>query len=218
MDSLPADIRQELVTSAAVIDRHAVTMHRLRAAVPPEPLVATLRERWRAAGTPFVESRIGPWTVLSTREVDGVRTIQLRAVPSGTEGVASRWQPAREVSAERPVTVAVSDAIGRWLPPGTRVLRHLVHGDPGRDAATLVAVVPDTPDVTAAVLRERARAEGFGEDERLGLPAGRAAWYRGGAHAGGAALAFRRDRQEMVATVAVHPEGTALVLHWGSAR
>ena len=206
MDSLPADIRQELVTSAAVIDRHAVTMHRLRAAVPPEPLVATLRERWRAAGTPFVESRIGPWTVLSTREVDGVRTIQLRAVPSGTEGVASRWQPAREVSAERPVTVAVSDAIGRWLPPGTRVLRHLV------------PVVPDTPDVTAAVLRERARAEGFGEDERLGLPAGRAAWYRGGAHAGGAALAFRRDRQEMVATVAVHPEGTALVLHWGSAR
>jgi hypothetical protein len=219
MEMLPAEVRHELVTTAAVLDRHAVTMHRLRSAEPPETLAATLRERWRATGAPFVESRVGPWTVLSTRDAAGIRTIQLRATASGTEGVSSHWQVAPVDPARGPQvsTAAASDA-ERWLPPGTRVLRRLVHGDPGRDALTLVGLAAGGPEATAAALRDRVRADGFDEDLRLGLPAGRAAWYRGGPDAGGAALAFRRGRDELVVTLAAHADGTALVLHWGSSR
>lgn len=219
MDMLPAEFRHELVTTAAVLDRHAVTMHRLHAAAPPETLVATLRERWRATGAPFVESKVGPWTVLSTRDAEGIRTIQLRATASGTEGVASYWQAAPiDPAGGATASTGTATDVERWLPPGTRVLRRLVHGDPGRDALTLVGVVPAGPTAAASVLRDRIRADGFDEDARLGLPAGRAAWYRGGPDTGGAALAFRRGRDELVATVAAHPDGAALVLHWGSAR
>jgi hypothetical protein len=216
LDALPVELNTELVMAAALLDRHAVTTHRFRAAERPEVLADAMRERWRTEGRTFVESRHADWTLLSVREPQGVRTVQLRAAPWGTEGLASSWVPANGEGAERIHTVSVPPVL-RWLSDDARVIRHLSHRDTGRDGATVVAVLPATPQIAATRLRERASAEGYGADPGLGLPAGRAAWYRGGG-ASGEALAFRRGREEVVATVAPHPEGAAVVLHWGMAR
>lgn len=216
MDALPVDLKQELVMAAALLDQHAVTTHRFRAAERPEVLADAMRERWRAEGRTYVESRHADWTLLSVRERQGVRTVQLRAAQWGTEGLASWWSPAPGQAAESVSAESVPPVL-RWLSDDARVIRHLTHRDTGRDGATVVAVLPATPQIAAMRLRERAGADGYGVDPGLGLPAGRAAWYRGGG-ASGEALAFRRGREEVVATVAPHPEGTAVVLHWGVAR
>ena len=219
MDALPADVRQELVMAAAVIDGHAVTTHRFRSAAPPGPLADTLRERWRSEGRVVVESRSGDWTVLSVRGADGVRTLQLRPTAGGSEGLVSTWRRA----ASNEAAAATEDAapgmpFARWLPEDARVIRQVRHRDPGRDAATVVALVAGVPGDAAARLRREAATSGFVADPALAGPAGRAAWYRGGPQAGGEALAFRRGGEEVVATVAMHERGTALVLHWGAPR
>ena len=216
MDALPVDLKPELVMAAALLDQHAVTTHRFRAAERPEVLADAMRERWRAEGRAYVESRHADWMLLSVRERQGVRTVQLRAAQWGTEGLASWWGPAPEQGAGRLDGVKVPPVL-RWLSDDARVIRHLAHRDAGRDGATVVAVLPATPQVAASRLRERARADGYGADPGLGLSAGQAAWYRGGGSSG-EALAFRRGREEVVATVAPHPEGAAVVLHWGVAR
>ncbi|RPH42405.1 MAG: hypothetical protein EHM87_16875 [Burkholderiales bacterium] len=219
MDALPADVRQELVMVAAAFDGHAVTTHRFRSPAPPAPLADTLRERWRAEGLAVVESRSADWTVLSVRGPDGMRTVQFRPTASGTEGLVSTWR--RAASNEPSSGAGAAQTVGglaRWLPDDARVLRQIDHGDPGRQAATLVALVPGAPQDAASRLRRMAAASGFVDDPGFGGPAGRAAWYRGGPHASGEALAFRRGGEALVATVAVHDHGTAVVLHWGAPR
>jgi hypothetical protein len=219
MDALPADVRQELVMVAAAFDGHAVTTHRFRSPSPPAPLADALRERWRSEGLTVVESRSGDWTVLSVRGPDAMRTVQFRPTSAGTEGLASSW---RRAASNDPAAgdgaAQAGTRLVRWLPGDARVLRQVSHRDPGRDAATLVAVVPGAPQEAASRLRRQAAASGFVDDPTFGGPAGRAAWYRGGPHAAGEALAFRRGGEELVATVAAHERGTAVVLHWGAPR
>jgi hypothetical protein len=218
VDALPAEIRQELVMSTAARDGHAVTTYRLKAAERPEPLLETMRARWRAQGVPFVESRQGDWTILSVRDAGGYRTVQLRATGSGTEGLSSRWhRPAdRPAAANDPVDVPAV-APQRWLPAQSTVLRRIAHRDPGRDAATVVAVVPERPAQVARELHREAARDGFVVDPAVGMPAQGAAWYRG-TDGVGRAIAWRRGREEVVATLDAHRDGTAVVMHWGAAR
>jgi hypothetical protein len=219
VDALPAEVRQELVMSTAELDGHAVTTHRLRAASRPEPLLDAMRARWRAEGVPFVESRFGEWRILSVRDANGYRTVQLRGTPSGSEGLVSRWhRPGIRPSASNdPVTLAEPPPL-RWLPERATLIRRIEHRDPGRDAASFVAVAGLPPAQVASHIRERAAAEGFVDDPAAGLPASAAAWYRGGDGAAGQAIALRRGREEVIATVSEHREGAAIVMHWGASR
>ncbi len=219
MDALPPEVRQELVMSAAALDGHAVSTRRFHADVPPQVLIATVRERLRAAGVTVLEARNGDWTVLSAREADGLRTIQLRATGQGSEGLSSYWRSMRGdgmgAAQDGP---SPNEPLAAWLPDDARVLRSIRHHDDGRNAATVVALTASSPGRAADALRARAARLGFTEDPALGLPAQRAAWYRGGGDAAGEALAFRQGRREVVATVGPHRGSTALVLHWGAPR
>ena len=215
MDLSPPDLRPELVMSAAVVDGHAVTAHRFRAAEAPERVADSLRERWRARGWAFVESRTGDWLMLSVREDGAMRTVQLRPTAAGTEGLDTRWRRGAHGTAANDDR---SPPVVDWLPPASRVLRRIHHRDAGREAATVVALVPDSARDASAALRRGAARAGFVDDPALGGPAARAAWYRGAPDGSGEALAFRRDREEVVATVAPHAAGSAVVLHWGAPR
>jgi hypothetical protein len=221
MDMLPPDVRQELVMSAAALDGHSVTTHRFRAAGPPEPLLASMRARWRDEGLRFVESRQGDWTILSTRDAAGLFTIQLRPTSAGVEGLSSRWRraapPPSAMLPGEPLVWPEPPVIA-WLPAGARVVRHVTHRDPQRDAATVVALIESGPEAAAEGIARGAARAGFEADPALGLPAQGAAWYRGSGGTSGAALAFRRGGEEVVATVSAHREGAALVLHWSAAR
>jgi len=217
MDSLPPETRQELVMSAAALDGQTVTTHRFRSADPPDVIAEAVRERWRGAGRPFVESRSGDWRVLSARGPAGLTTVQLRATGAGTEGLSSRWRRASDEALETPVTWPAAP-MAAWLPPEARLLRRITHRDPGRDAATVVALVDASPRAAADGLRAHAARAGFSVDPALGHPAARADWYRGGPDRSGEAMAFRRDREEVVATVAPHRAGAAVVMHWSVAR
>jgi hypothetical protein len=215
MDMLPPDIRQELVMSAAALDGHTVTTHRFRAAGPPEPLIDAMRTRWRDEGLRFVEARNGEWHVLSARDAGGTRTVQLRPTAHGVEGLSSFWRRGAapdDESAAWPLPPVIA-----WLPGDARIVRRVTHRDPKRDAATVVALVDASPEAAADLLARAAARAGFDADPALGMPAQGAAWYRGGGMAG-AALAFRRRGEEVVATVSSHRDGTALVLHWSLAR
>ena len=219
MDALPPEVRQELVMSAAALDGHRVSTRRFHADVPPQVLIASVRERLRAGGVTVLEARNGDWTVLSVREADGLRTIQLRATGQGSEGLSSTWRSARdEGDAGVPDGRTAGEPLAAWLPDDARVLRSIRHHDAGRDAATVVALTAASPGRAAEALRARAARLGFTEDPALGLPAQRAAWYRGGGDAAGEALAFRQGRREVVVTVGPHRGSTAVVLHWGAPR
>ncbi len=218
MDALPPDVRLQLVMTASVLDGQAVTTHRFRSVEPPESLLATVRARWRAQGLPIVESGTGAWRLLSSRDRSGITTVQVRASERGSEGMVSTWRaPEAANDAASPPPAPPPPPPARWLPAQARVLRQIVHRDPGRDAATVVAWVPAAPGEASRALRAEASREGFVDDPALGGPAGRAAWYRGHGE-GEAALAFRRGREEVVATVSAHRDGSAVVLHWGAAR
>ena len=97
-------------------------------------------------------------------------------------------------------------------------MRQLVHDDPSRAAATVVALVDDPPDAAARHVRQRARGDGFQIDPTLGMPAQGAAWYRGSTGAqeasSGEAIALRRREEEVICTVSRHREATAVVMHW----
>jgi hypothetical protein len=213
MDALPPDVRPQLVMTASVLDGQALTTHRFHSAAPPESLLASVRARWHAEGRPIVEAGSGTWRLLSARDGEGFTTVQVRASAGGSEGLVSRW---RSAQAANDATIAPPPP-ARWLPAQARVLRQIVHRDPGRDAATVVAWVPAAPQEASRALRGRAVREGFVDDLALGAPASRAAWYRGHGESG-TALAFRRGREEVVATVSEHRDGSAVVLHWGATR
>jgi hypothetical protein len=217
MDSLPPDARQELVMSAAALDGQTVTTHRFRSTESADAVAAALRERWRAEGRRFVESRSGDWRVLSVRGEAGLTTVQLRVTASGTEGLSSQWQRASDAADEHALGWPMSP-VTAWLPPEARVLRRITHRDPGRDASTVVALVDAAPADAAKRLRAGAARAGFVTDPVLGHPAVRADWYRGGPDRSGEAMAFRREHEEVVATVSAHRAGTAVVMHWSVAR
>jgi hypothetical protein len=215
MDALPAELRQEVLMSAAALDGHSLATHRFRSPAPPAALARDLRDRWREQGLAVVETRQGDWTILSIRDPAGLQTVQLRAAAGGTEGLSSRWDRAPGVPpAGGELTsssqAAVSPPTLRWLDGDARIVRRVAHRDPGRSASTVVALVAGPPSVAAERLRERARASGFADE--------RPASAQSPVRAEGQALAFRRGDEEVVATVAVHRDGAAIVLHWSASR
>ena len=223
MDALPPAVRQELVMNDSQIDGHAVTTYRFSSTESPETIRERLAQHFQAAGKRIIETTRGDWQIISTRSHNGATdTVQVRATPRGSEGLATHWrrtsQPDARSSDARSSDAAndahFSATVLRWLPQSSRVLRQLDHQDPGRRAGTLVALVDDEPGAAASHLKRRAQAEGFRVDPSLGMPAQGAAWYRGGAHASGEAIALSRERDEVIATVSRHRDATAVVLHW----
>jgi hypothetical protein len=218
MDALPNAVRQELVMNDSQIDGHAVTTYRFSSTESPEAIRDRLAQHFQAAGKRIIETTRGDWQIISTRSHNGVTdTVQVRATPRGSEGLATHWRRAPQPDSRS--SDAANDAhfaatVLRWLPQSSRILRQLDHQDPGRRAGTLVALVDDEPGVAASHLKQRAQAEGFRVDPSIGMPAQGAAWYRGGAHASGEAIALSRERDEVIATVSRHRDATAVVLHW----
>ncbi len=215
-NGLPKASPPELVMPAAAFDKHAVTTHRFFSHVAPDEVLAPMRERWRNERVPVVEARSGDWLMLSIRSGQGIETVQVRATASGTEGLRSRWTPMRESQGAAHSASHLLD----WLPSASRLLRRIDHHDPGREAATLVALVEASPFAAASHLRASAQAAGFVADPASGMPAQRAAWYRGGdaASASGEALALRRGGETVVATVSAHRGAAAVVMHWSQGQ
>lgn len=214
MDALPADLRQEVLMSAAALDGHTLSTRRFRDERPPADLARDLRAYWRELGVPVVETRQGEWIVLSIRDEAGLQTVQLRAAAGGTEGLSSRWQRGPGTGdagrGTPPIAEAATPPTLRWLGDDARIVRRVAHRDPGRVVSTVVALVAGAPTGAAARLRDRALASGFADERGAAADAP--------SRAGGQALAFRRGGEEVVGTVAPHRDGTAVVLHWSASR
>jgi hypothetical protein len=200
---------------STALDGHLVTTHRFSSTQPPDRLADELRARWQAEGKRFVESRRGEWHLLSTRRGDTIESLQLRARGEGSEGLHSLWQPDADwtedpVSRERR---AMHGLLRRWLPSSAVPIRELIHRDGERFVATMVATGGEPEAVMAAVLQRNLTAVGFIAD-----PVPQPGDARGLRRTKGRALAFRRDGEELVATLAAHRGETAIVLHWSRQR
>lgn len=225
MDALPQEVRQEVVMRAAQIDGHSLTAYRFHSRESTQRLRETVNRHFRDAGRKVVEVTRGDWQIVSARGQDGLDSVQLRATAMGTEGMATQWRwraaahPGGMPHGSRTLpSEGMALPVLKWLPAGARIVRQMVHDDPSRAAATVVALVDDPPDVAARHVRQRARGDGFQIDPTLGMPAQGAAWYRGGAGpheaSSGEAIALRRREEEVIATVSRHRDATAVVMHW----
>lgn len=252
LPQLPPGTRLESVIDEGAIEGYRVSVMRFRSGLPVDELLAQLRSQSRLqprvssqarvradarAGTEVVtqagvradasdlevERQVGGWRVLSQRDGEGFRTIQLRAaLEGGTEGLHTRWQA---------MTRAPGSGLdpASLLPPGARLLRRFSATDGGQRGETLVAWCLDPVDRTLEILHERLRAVGFeGGAPVTGRPGGSAhadvtrdaagkatgaSTPTSGAHPSGVARFYRKPGQEIVLTVASHPGQTGLVLH-----
>jgi len=236
MDALPQEVRQEIVMRAAQMDGHSLTAYRFQGRESADVVKASVARHFRDAGRHVIELTRGEWNIVSARSSEGYETVQVRSTARGNEGMATAWRwTGRSVNdgavAAAAGSLAAPDAgvaaasVGmllNWMPPRARVIRHMTHADPGREAATLVVLADDSPGAVAARLRAQAMKSGFLIDPALAMPAQGAAWFRGGASAGdesaGEAIALRRAGEEVIATVSRHHEATAAVLHWSKPR
>lgn len=215
MDAMPEGFRIEQLMPAGEVQGARVQVQRLLAPRPAPEAAAALEAQWRRRGHPVVTSRSGEWWLVSTREGAVIRTAQFRTIPHGSEGIETRWSRAEHAQTTPPTWAA---SIQAWLPQGARVLRQTVHHDPARVAVTVVAVVPMSAVAAAQALRQHAALSGYAPDPVIGSAGRDAAWYRGRPDGSGEALAFRSADSEVVATVAPHDGGAALVMHWGQTR
>lgn len=200
LPDLPPGTRVESVIDDGSIEGYRVSVTRFRSGLPVEELLAKLRRPSDPGSREDdVERRVGAWRVLSQREGEGFRTVQLRATPDGdTEGLHTRWRAVTRVprAAFDPASL---------LPPGARLLRRFSATDGGQRGETLVARSDDSVDRTVEVLHARLRAAGF----EGGAPAGSVV----SSTAYGVARFYRKSGREIVLTVAPHPGQTGLVLH-----
>lgn len=196
LPDLPPGTRVESVIDDGAIEGYRVSVTRFRSGLPVDELLAKLRHPGGpGAREADVERRVGAWRVLSQRDGEGFRTLQLRATPDGgTEGLHARWQAVTRLprAAFDPASL---------LPSGVRLLRRFSATDGGQRGETLVARSDESVARTVEVLHERLRAVGF----EGGAPAGSAA--------SGVARFYRKPGREIVLTVAPHPGQTGLVLH-----
>lgn len=200
LPDLPPGTRVESVIEDGAIEGYRVSVTRFRSGLTVDELLAKLRRPSDSGSREAdVERRVNGWRVLSQREGEGFRTVQLRTTPDGaTEGLHTRWH-----ALTRALRAAFDPA--SLLPPGVRLLRRFSATDGGQRGETLVARSDDSVARTVEVLHERLRAAGF----EGGAPTGGAA--SGTAH--GVARFYRRSGREIVLTVAPHPGHTGLVLH-----
>jgi hypothetical protein len=225
MDALPQEVRQEVVMRAAQIDGQSLTAYRFQSRESSQAMRENVNRHFRDAGRQVVEVTRGEWQIVSARGQDGLDSVQLRATAIGTEGMATQWRwraaahPGGRIHGSHTLASdGVALPVLQWLPAGARIVRQIIHDDPSRAAATVVALVDDPPDAAARHVRQRARGDGFQIDPTLGMPAQGAAWYRGSASAheasSGEAIALRRREEEVICTVSRHREATAVVMHW----
>ena len=203
MQSFAVDMNwhQEAIMQNTVLDGQGVGTHRFRSAQRPGELIASLRERWRARGLPYVESTHGDWAIISMREGAVITTVQVRASSRGSEGLSSRWDHAHSKKQPTSTTKAdVVETIRRLLPDGVPLIRSIEHQDGATSALTAVAVSTHTPATMTAQLRHQAQYAGFTVSSRMNEHI----------------LMLRRRREEVVATVTAHADGSAVVLYWSA--
>jgi hypothetical protein len=222
MDVLPDSYRQELVMSDSVIDGQSVRTWRFTSDQSPQALVDAAQAHFRENGRQVIAVTRGDWRIVSSLGVQDIQTVQVRNGPRGTEGLSSIWfrpDASRPSQSRPPDTRSAIDELQDWLPASLQVHRRIAHHDTGRWAATLVASGEVPAAAISTWLLQKARRAGYEQDPSLGLPAHRAAWYRGDAdHVPGEALALRRRSDEVIATLASQGARTSVVIHWSRAR
>jgi hypothetical protein len=219
MDALPETFRQEVVMSDSAIDGQSVRTWRFRSNQSAQSLSEAAQAHFREAGRQVIAVTRGEWRIVSALAPDGIHTVQVRSTSRGAEGLSSIWvRPdanaapgATAMSGRVRHTATALDELQDWLPESTRVLRRITHHDAGRLAGTLVASSSRPAAELSLGLLTRAQRAGYQPDGALGLPAQRAAWYRGEP---GEALALRRRGDELIATLATQGESTSIVMHW----
>ncbi len=182
----------------ATIEGRSVSSYRFDAEGSPAQVLRAARDAWAARGSlETVTARSGPWQVLSARDQDEYRTLQVRARPGGgVSGILSVWH----AMTAAPRTASLSSAL---LPAGAIVLRSIGAVDGGQAGETIVAVSANGLDWVAGAVDSLARGAGFRRD-RIGT---RAALH------GEEAMFFKRGSAELAITLVEGEGGTAIVIH-----
>lgn len=103
----------------------------LRWREPPERLRAFYRNGWEARGDRVVETEIGDWKTVATRDGECFYTVQTKAAAGGTYAL---------IGVTRPPANAVQPPPGAGFPmlSGSKVINDLRHKDTIRNARTLL--------------------------------------------------------------------------------
>ncbi len=165
--SIPGIDRMRVAIPDGSLGAHSVVVLEVASRHAPHEALTEVERHWRAQGADTVlRAHTGHWFVLSRRtgavtdadanRPEGFETLQLRAsVHGGSEGLLTRWEPARETSTR-------ADASPRLVPDDARVVRQLASGSPaGRAARTLIASLERSLDDAESHLDRHLRRIGF---------------------------------------------------------
>jgi hypothetical protein len=211
------EARQELLMEATGLDGHLVTTHRFVSSRPPEAFVESIKANWEREGLKVVQTSRGPWQLLSVRRDSVFETLQLRTgSDGGSEGLHSVWRrdPASAAAGAERQRRAMHAELRTWLPESVVPIRELMQAGAGQTVATLVATAVEAEATVVAAITRRLQAAGFAPAAMPGAPGGAAPVAGSAMRRQGAALAYRRGAEEVVATVAAHRGETAVVVHW----
>jgi hypothetical protein len=215
------EARHELLMEATGLDGHLVTTHRFVSTRSPDTFVESVKANWEAEGLRVVQTSRGLWQLLSVRREAVFETLQLRTgADGGTEGLHSVWRrdPASAAAGAERERRAMHAELRTWLPPSSVPIRELMQAGAGQTVATLVATATDGEAAVVSALARRLHAAGFTPSAIPGVASGLSPAAGQGLRRQGAALAYRRGAEEIVATVAAHRGETAVVVHWSRPR
>lgn len=189
----------------ATIEGRPVSSYRFDSEASPAQVLRAARDAWALRGSlETVSARSGPWQVLSARDQDEYRTLQVRArAGGGTSGILSVWH-AMISAPGAPGTPGTPGSTLALLPAGAIVLRSFTTVDGRQGGETVVAVSPSGRDWVAAAVDSMARRAGF-RRERVATPAP--------SHGRGEAMFFQRASATLAITLVEGEGGTAIVIH-----
>lgn len=165
--------------------------------------------RRHAAGRAAIETRAGPWRIVSHLEGDHFRTLQVRDLPGGgSEGFESTWRP------QQPSTSRLREAV----PAGARILGAIASDDGPRRGETLVAEIPLDAIGARALSAQAFGRVGFVPMAITGSPSSRdtrasLGWQT--AEGTSSVMFFRRGQDEVALTLSPgrQPGTTSWVAH-----
>ncbi len=210
--SLPGIDRARLAIPEGSLAGHTVVVFEVDSRRAPNEALAEVERHWRAQGGDTVlQAQTGEWFVLSRRAgpdsgaaggsaFDGFETLQLRASSrGGSEGLLTRWSPAR--------AVAGADALARLVPPDAQRVRQLSSGGRReRRGTTVVAHFSRSLDDAESHLDRHLGSLGF-EPMQAGGRTTDLHWRDDRARF------YRRAGAELLVTLHRQPQGASAVLH-----
>lgn len=143
---------------AGRLDGRSARIRHLHSAQGCAALETGVRAVWQqasaqpVAGLPVLETRAGPWRILSRLAADGLQVLQLQPLPAGhCEGLLTHW----------PSDAGPRASLPSGWPPAIRVLHRIeTGGQHGRDL-TVLARAPGSPEYTLAALQAVLRPLGL---------------------------------------------------------